>query len=589
MRLVLSAVFGIVVLVSVLPLPADDAKAGAKLHRLFDDEWQRRLRDEPTLASYLGDKRYNDRWPDLTPTALQQRHEQRIAVLRQLSAFDPQTLDPQDRVSLELFRREYQDAVDAFPFGWHLVPLTARDGIQDENSIADAIQFDTVKDYEDWIARLRTFGPYMDQTLDLMREGVRRGIVQARIVMQRVPAQIERQVVKDPAQSLFYKPFRDMPSDIPEAERERLRKDAQAAIREHVVPAYQRMKTFFDAAYLPACFEKPGVWQIPNGREFYAHRVKLFTTTSLTPPQVHEIGLSEVKRIRSEMEAIVRQVEFKGSFREFLNHLRTDPQFYYGSENELLSAYREVCMRINPQLVKLFRRLPRVPYGVEPIPAHIAPDTTAAYYREPSADGSRAGTYFVNLYRPEARPKYEIEVLSVHESVPGHHLQIALAQELDNIPAFRRYGGYTAFIEGWALYSESLGSDLGLYRDPYSKFGQLTYEMWRAVRLVVDTGLHDQGWSRQQAIEFFEENTAKTRLDIENEVDRYIAWPGQALAYKIGQLKITELRRRAEQELGERFDAREFHDIVLGQGAVTLDVLERIVGDWIVTQKAARS
>jgi len=421
----------------------------------------------------------------------------------------------------------------------------------------------------------------MDQTIALMREGIRRKIVHAKIVMQRVPAQIERQIVDDPRQSLFYKPLRTFDASIPEADRQRLRKEAAAAIAEHVVPSFRQLLTFFNDEYLPACYERVGIWQFPEGKAFYAQRCRQFTTTDLTAEEIHEIGLSEVKRIRAQMEQIVRDVEFDGTFREFLAELRTNPEFYFENPNDLLVAYREVCMRINPQLVKLFRRLPRIPYGIEPIPEHLAPDTTTAYYRPPSADGLRAGTYFVNLYRPEVRPKYEIEVLSVHESVPGHHLQIALAQEIEGLPLFRRYGGYTAFIEGWGLYSESLGSELGLYQDPYSRFGQLTYEMWRAVRLVVDTGMHSLGWTRQQAIDFFAENTAKTMLDIENEVDRYIAWPGQALAYKIGELKIQELRQRAESELGDRFDIREFHDTVLGNGAVTLDVLERIVDDWI--------
>jgi uncharacterized protein (DUF885 family) len=422
----------------------------------------------------------------------------------------------------------------------------------------------------------------MDQTIALMREGIRRRLVHAEIVMQRVPAQIERQIVDDPQQSLFYKPLKNVDSSIPAAERQRLQSEAAAAIAEHVVPSFRNLLSFFNNEYLPACYARVGVWQFPDGEAFYAQRCREFTTTLLTPSEIHEIGLAEVKRIRAQMEQIVRDVEFDGSFREFLAELRTNPKFYFKDPNDLLVAYREVCMRINPQLVKLFRRLPRIPYGIEPIPEHIAPDTTTAYYRPPSADGLRAGTYFVNLYRPEVRPKYEIEVLSVHESVPGHHLQIALAQEIDGIPLFRRYGGYTAFIEGWGLYSESLGSELGLYRDPYSRFGQLTYEMWRAVRLVVDTGMHSLGWTRQQAIDFFAENTAKTMLDIENEVDRYIAWPGQALAYKIGELKIQELRQRAETKLGDRFDIRTFHDTVLGNGAVTLDVLERVVDEWIV-------
>ncbi len=553
-------------------------------HQLLDDEWDRRLQENPTFASWLGDKRFNDRWQDVSLAAIRQRHERDQAVLEKLKPIDATKLEGQDRISFELFRREYQDSVDGFRFGWHLVPLNQRGGIQDENSLADAMSFSTVKDYEDWIARLRAFPEYMDQTIALMREGIRRKIVHAKIVMQRVPTQIERQIVDDPTQSLFYKPLRSINRSIANADRQRLQTDTATAIAEHVVPSFRKMLAFFNDEYLPACYDQVGVWQFPDGKEFYSQRCRQFTTTNLTAREIHEIGLSEVKRIRAQMEQIVHDVEFDGTFREFLSDLRTNPKFYFKDSNDLLVAYREVCMRINPQMVKMFGRLPRIPYGIEPIPEHLAPDTTTAYYRPPSADGLRAGTYFVNLYRPEVRPKYEIEVLSVHESVPGHHLQIALAQEIEGIPLFRRYGGYTAFIEGWGLYSESLGSELGLYQDPYSRFGQLTYEMWRAVRLVVDTGMHSLGWSRQKAIDFFAENTAKTMLDIENEVDRYIAWPGQALAYKIGELKIQELRRRAETRLGDRFNIRDFHDTVLGNGAVTLDILERIIDDWIDSQ-----
>jgi len=305
-------------------------------------------------------------------------------------------------------------------------------------------------------------------------------------------------------------------------------------------------------------------------------------------PSFHQTGLAEVKRIRGEMQKIIQTVGFTGSFAEFLNFLRTDPQFYYQTPEELETAYLATSKRIDPELVKLFGKLPRMPYGIKKIPDSIAPDTTTAYYSGPSADGKRAGFYFVNLYKPETRPKYEIEALTIHEAMPGHHLQIALAQELGDLPNFRKYGGFTAFIEGWALYSESLGEELGMYKDPYSKFGQLTYEMWRAVRLVVDTGLHAKGWTRQEAIDFFKANAAKTEHDIINEIDRYIAWPGQALAYKIGELKIKELRARSKRALGEQFDIREFHDTVLSQGAIPLDILEQSIDTWIAQKKEAK-
>jgi prolyl oligopeptidase len=563
---------------------AQDAAVTKQFQDLLAEEWEFTLREAPTFASHLGDPRFNDRWPDVSLTAIEQRHQHRQETLARLEKIDKQQLSAADQLNYQLFRRDIAEEVEAFPFGWHLVPLDQRGGIQTENELADQLPFRTVKDYDDWIARLKSFPIYMHQTMDLMWAGIRQRIVQPKIVMRRIPEQIKKQIVDEPVESLFYKPFKKFPDEIKAPDQERLRSAAQAAIREHVVPAYREFAIFFDQEYYPACFDEVGAWQLPRGQEFYAFRARQFTTTNKPPDEIHAIGLAEVARIRREMEQIVKDVKFGGSFAEFLSELRTDKKFYYDTPEELLSGYLALCKRVDPELTKLFKTLPRIPYGIEPVPQQIAPDTTTAYYRQPSADGYRPGTFFVNLYRPETRPKYEMEALSLHEAVPGHHLQLALQAELGELPPFRRYGGFTAFIEGWGLYSESLGKELGLYKDPYSKFGQLTYEMWRAIRLVVDTGMHHKKWTRQQAIDLFKENTAKTELDIVNEVDRYIAWPGQALAYKIGELKFKQLRDRAKKQLGDKFDIREFHDIVLRHGAVPLDVLEDIVENWLRSQ-----
>lgn len=555
---------------------------GERLHKLFDEEWEYTLREAPTFASYLGDRRYNDRWPDLNLSTTLLRHAHRLELLQKLGAFDDSNLSPEDRLNFRLFQRQVQLDTEGFEFNWHLVPLDHRHGIQDESSLGDALTFATVKDYEDWIARLRSFPALMDQTIAVMRAGIAARMVQPQIVMRRLPAQIRRQIVEDPADSLYYKPLKKFPPEIAVAERERLQREAQCAIREQLVPAYRKFLGFFEREYYPACTLEVGASRLPNGQAFYAYLARKHTTTNLTPQQIHNIGLAEVKRIRTEMESIKDKVGFQGTLAEFFEHLRTAPQYRYTDANDLLTAYQAFSKRVDPLLPKLFRKLPRIPYGVEAIPEHMAPDTTTAYYRPPAADGSRAGTYFVNLYKPETRPKYEIAALSLHEAVPGHHLQIALATELEHVPEFRKRTHFTAFIEGWGLYAESLGDELHLYDDPYSKMGQLTYEMWRAVRLVVDTGMHSMEWSRDQAIQYFKENAPKDDLDITNEIDRYIAWPGQALAYKIGELKIKELRARAKSKLGDKFDVRDFHDLVLQNGAVPLDVLERIVDEWLM-------
>ena len=561
--------------------------ATERLYALFDAAWQKELADNPMMATYTGDTRYNDRWTDMSAAGIARRHQHDRDTLAALRAIPRDGLTPAEQLDYDLFAREYEQRLATHAFKPWLYQIEHMGGIQTLSETAEILPFQSVKDYEDWIKRLQGVGPLVDQHIALLEEAVREGRTQPRAIMERLPPQLSLQVVDSPEKSPFYGPFRRFPDTIGAADRARLDAAGRAAIESSVLPAYQRLQTAFNARYLPATRETVGISGTPQGADYYRERIAYHTTLSgLTADEIHAIGLSEVARIRGEMLKIKDQVGFKSTLQEFFVFLRTDPQFYYKTPQELFEAYLAVSKRIDPGLVKLFGKLPRTPYGLRAIPATSAPNTTTAYYQPPAADGSRAGFYYVNLYRPEVRPKYEMEVLSVHEAVPGHHLQIALALEQASMPQFRRNAGYTAYVEGWALYSESLGEELGLYQDPYSKFGQLTYDMWRAVRLVVDTGLHAKGWSRQQAIDFFKDNAAKTEADIVNEIDRYIAWPGQALAYKIGQLRISALRREAETRLGARFDIRAFHDTLLATGAVPLDVMEPRMRAWIAAQQA---
>jgi uncharacterized protein (DUF885 family) len=541
----------------------------------------------PTWASMLGDRRWNDRWKDESLEAYRKDEEHSRDALQRLAKIDRAKLSVADQLNYDLYKKELEQAIAGHRFRRHLLPINQRGGIQTTDELTERLRFQTLKDYEDWVARLRAFPARMDQTIALLQEGAKAKVMWPRIVLERVPGQIEKQLVPNPEESGFFKPFKNFPAEIPAADRERLATAAREAISTGIIPAYEKLKNYFTGEYLPAAFEQVGVWQMPEGDELYTYLAEVFTTTKMTPQEIHDKGVSEVARIRAEMQKVMEQVEFKGTLLEFFHHLRTDPKFYYQTGEELLTAYRAMSKEIDPHVVKLFKTMPRMPYGVIPIPDNIAPDTTTAYYSQPAADGSRAGYYYVNLYKPETRPKWEMMALSLHEAVPGHHFQIALAQELGEIPKFRRYGGYTAYVEGWGLYAESLGEEMGLYDDPYSKFGQLTYEMWRAVRRVVDTGIHHLKWDRQKAIDFFMENAAKSENDIVNEIDRYISMPGQALAYKIGELKIKELRARAHAEIGDDFDVREFHDAVLLSGALPLDVLEANVVAWIGTKTGA--
>jgi uncharacterized protein (DUF885 family) len=557
-----------------------------QLHRLYDVTRERQLREDPRLATDDGDKRYNKLWPDLSPAALLTKMQHDAADIETANKLTTD-LPPIEQLNREMFRRLLQNEIDRFRFAEHerlLDQLNYSGGVLTLNETAGSIAFDAVVDYEDWIGRLHGVGTVVDQTIHWLREGVKHKNVQPRQIMLRVREQLKSHLVSNPDQSPFFEPFNQFPDSIGAADRGRLIGRARIAIKESVLPAYQRLDAYLMKEYLPKCRDSVGIWDTPKGAEYYQNRIQWFTTTRLTADQIHDIGVKEVERIRAEMSAIAAQTGFRGGLAEFFLKLRSDARFKISDPEALLRAYQAQAKRVDPLLPKLFGKLPRTPYGVRGIPAASAPDTTSAYYQPASPDGARPGYFTVNLYKPDERPTYEIPALTLHEAVPGHHLQIALAYELGELPKFRREFDATAFVEGWALYAESLGDELGLYADPYDKFGQLSFEMWRALRLVIDTGLHAKRWNREQAIALFKANTAKSDIEILNEVDRYIVWPGQALAYKLGQLKIRELRTRAQQKLGSKFDVRAFHDTVLASGAVPLDVLETNIDAWIATR-----
>ena len=571
----------------VLPAPGFAQQAASdsvRLHQLFAQQWDYTMREYPEFATSVGYPGQNARWTDYSLEAIARRKRELNDPLNALRTIDRAKLGPTDQLNYDLFRRNLTTALEESRFPGELMALTQLDGVQqDVPSTIAKMPAGSVTDYEDILARLRAVPVLVNQTMVLLQRGVASGITPPRITLRDVPSQAQDLVVDDPLTSPLLTAFTHFPAGVPAADRERLRAAAVAAYRDSVAPAFRKLSVFLRDTYLTGARTTTGMRDLPNGLAWYQVRARASTTTDLTPEQIHAMGLAEVKRIRGAMDSVIAASGFKGTFAEFVQFLRTDSRFYWTTPDDLIHASRELMKRIDPELTKLFGTLPRLPYGVSPIPSYSERSQTTAYYQPGSPLSHRAGTYFVNTYNLPARPKWEMEALSLHEAVPGHHLQIALAQELEGVPEFRRFGGYTAFVEGWGLYSESLGGELGLYTDPYSKFGQLTYEMWRAIRLVIDTGIHTMGWTRQQAIDYFKANAAKTEHDITIEVDRYVVWPGQALAYKIGELKIKELRAYATTTLGSRFDVRAFHDQVLGAGAVPLDVLDARIHAWVAS------
>ena len=563
--------------------------ANAPLLKLFETSWQEDLADDPMAATALGDHRFDNLLTDMSPEAIAKRNQLGYTRLAALRKIPKEKLEKADQLNYDLFERETRVRLNEAQFKPYLYAVRTTDGPQLLPELAEIHPFQTVKDYDNWISRINSSGMYIDQWIALLGQGLTEHRTQPRVTIAKVLEQIKPQLVTDPEASGFYAPFKKMPASFDAATKDRLTAAAIAAVQAVAVPAFQRFDKFFREVYLPGSRDTIGIYDTPDGELYYKNRMKYYTTIdNPDAARIHNIGLEEVKRIRAEMEKTLEGINFLGTLDQFLSFIRNDPRFYFKTPEELFAAYEKTARAIEPQLPKLFGRLPKTTFGIRPIPAASAPTTTTAYYQPPSLDGSRPGNYYVNLYKPETRPTWEVEALTAHESVPGHHLQIALAYELTGLPEFRRNANYTAFIEGWALYAESLGYDLGLYKDDFSKIGQLNYDMWRAVRLVVDTGMHQFKWTRDQAIYYFQQNTGKNRQDIENEVDRYISWPGQALAYKLGQLRIQALRAEAEKALGARFDIRAFHDQLLGMGPLPLSVLDVEMRAWIAAQSARR-
>ena len=551
-----------------------------RFEKYLSNQWEQNLKDSPIFASLLGNKNFNQ---DITSNSIDEFVKNKAKLqkdLINLNRFNYEKLNSDNKLNYKLKRITLNNSIEAAEYPSYYMSLNQRGGVQSYYETGDRLVYESKQDYEDWLIRLSKYADNIANTKTNVEEGLEKGYTQPQLVTRQVILQIDNilnsEIVDNPYLKIFLTADN---SFFNEGEKEDLINRATLLIKSQIIPAYVDLNNFLKNTYLPNSRSSIGLNGVPGGDKWYEYAARYHTTTDLTPDEIHDIGLKEVLRIRKEMEQIIADLEWDGDFKSFLNYLRTSPRFYYDNPDDLLNAYLIMAKSIDPLLPKIFKVFPRAPYGVIPIPAESAPYTTTAYYNSPA--NGRPGYFYANLYKPESRPKYEIPVLTVHEAVPGHHFQISIAQELENVPTFRKYQSFTAFVEGWGLYSEELGEFMNLYDDPYDKFGQLTYDMWRAIRLVVDTGMHYKNWSRQEAIDLFVENTAKSKLDIENEVDRYIAWPGQALAYKIGQLKMLELRNKAEKELGDKYDIKDFHHELLKRGSLPLDILEDYINDWI--------
>jgi uncharacterized protein (DUF885 family) len=570
---------------------AQSMDPAAQLNELVENYFEDLLKLNPLLATFIGDNRYND---DL-PNSLGPEHRALVLATNQrylaaARAMDASRLTGSDLITHEVFVRELDRSVQGERFPDHLLPINQAGGLLTTMASLgagnNAQPFASVKDYTNWLSRLDGYVVWIDQAIVNMREGMQRGVVQPRVVIEKVVPQLDAMITTDPSQNVFFGPINLFPAGIDATARDWLTAQYRAAIQDELVPAFERLRAFTRDEYLPQCRETVAWTALPDGEAWYAFAAEGHTTVHMTPDEIHELGLKEVARILGEMDEVRRQVGFQGDRKAFFAFLESDPQFYFTRGADLVAGYVALKHRIDGLLPKLFSVFPKSDYEVREVEPYRAASSAGGFYQPPSAVGSRPGIFYVNTYNLEAQPKYGMETLSLHEAAPGHHFQIALQQELEDLPRIRRFDSdYTAYVEGWALYAESLGKELGLFTDPYQWFGRLNDEQLRAMRLVVDTGLHAKGWTREQAIRYMLDNSTLAESDVVSEVERYIALPGQALGYKIGDLRIQGLRRRAQQELGAKFDVRDFHREVLSDGAVPMDVLERKIERWIDAQR----
>ncbi len=563
----------------------------AALQRLFEDYFERSLQLNPLLATFIGDHRYDDRLTNnLSPEHIALTLAVDRKALEDAQKFTARQLPDADRLSLEIFMYDLRASLEGAKFPGELVPINQFQSLPTLMPVlgsgTSAQPFATAADYDRFLRRMRDYIVWSDQAIANMRKGLAQNLTYPRVLMEKVLPQLKDLIVADPQASVFYQPLKNFPDAVAAADRTRLQPAYRDAITKEINPAYQRLHDFIRDEYLKGARTQVAWSSVPNGREWYAYLARLSTTTDLAPYTIHELGLKEVARIRGEMEQVKEQVGFKGDLAGFFQFLQDDPRFYYDNAEALIQGYLDLKKHIDARLPKLFADFPKADYEVRAVEPFRAQSSAGGFYQSPSADGSRPGIFYVNTYNLKAQPKFGMETLSLHEASPGHHFQVAIQQELDQLPRFRRFGnGYVAYQEGWALYAESIGKELGLFTDPYQYYGRLADEMLRAMRLVVDTGLHTRNWSREQAIKYMLDNSSMAPSDAEAEVERYIAIPGQALGYKIGQLRIRELRNKAQAALGSRFDVREFHSVVLRDGSLPLAVLEAKIDRWIAREK----